>query len=166
MTAVDLNLGITSTLTIAMNELKHVADVETELGDLPPVTCFAGDINQAVLNILVNAGHAIGDVVAGTANRGSIRIRTWRDGDRAVIAISDTGTGVPASIRDKLYDPFFTTKPVGTGTGQGLAITRSIVVDKHGGQITLESEVGKGTTFFLRIPIRPAGLPVATLNAG
>jgi signal transduction histidine kinase len=149
----DLNQAIASTLMIAQNECKYVAEVETEFGDLPPVTCHGGEINQAVLNIVINAAHAIADRVAGTGRRGCIRVRTWREGHDALIAVSDTGGGIPDAIRDKIFDPFFTTKDVGRGTGQGLAIARSIVVDKHGGNLDFETEVGEGTTFYIRLPI-------------
>jgi PAS domain S-box-containing protein len=150
---IDLNQSIASTLMIANNECKYVADVETEFGELPAVTCHVGEINQAVLNIVINAAHAIADRVAGTSERGRIRVQTRRDGDDAVIAISDTGGGIPDAIRDKIFDPFFTTKDVGRGTGQGLAIARSVITDKHGGTLSFKTEVGVGTTFYLRLPI-------------
>lgn len=153
MSAVDLNRGIESTLVIARNEYRLVADVETDLGVLPAVTCYAGDINQVVLSILVNAVHAIADEVKGTRERGRILVRTRHVDDDVVVAIGDTGGGIPEHIRDRIFDPFFTTKDVGSGTGQGLAIARGIVVDKHGGELTVESEVGKGTTFFIRLPV-------------
>ncbi|MBX3158569.1 MAG: HAMP domain-containing histidine kinase [Deltaproteobacteria bacterium] len=156
----DLNAAIESTLIIARNEYKYVADVVTQLGELPLVRCFPGEINQAVLDVLVNAAHAIDDVVRGTDRRGTIAVTTARDGDHAVIAISDTGTGIPADIRDRIFDPFFTTKDVGKGTGQGLATVRSVVVDKHRGSITVDTAPGR-TTFELRLPIdgpRPRAL--------
>src|SRR5678815_3769014 len=133
-TLVDLNRAIESTLMIAANECKSVAEVHTELADLPLVRCNGGEINQAVLNLVINAAHAIRDVVGQTGARGKIDVRTRRDGDEIEIAISDTGTGIPDAIRDKIYDPFFTTKEVGRGTGQGLAIARS-VVEKHQGKM-------------------------------
>jgi signal transduction histidine kinase len=101
----------------------------------------------------VNASHAIKDRVQKDNAKGKIRITSRHDGDWVEIRIADSGTGIPAEIRDRVFDPFFTTKEVGRGTGQGLAIARSAVVDKHGGTITFESEVGKGTTFIVRIPI-------------
>jgi signal transduction histidine kinase len=153
MVAVDLNHGIRSTLIIAKNEYKYVADVEAHYGQLPPVICHGGDINQVVLNVIVNAAHAIGDVVAGTNYRGRIGIETCRDGDWAVIRISDTGGGIPEGVRDHIFDPFFTTKGVGRGTGQGLAITRTIVADRHRGQVSFETEPGHGTTFTIKLPI-------------
>ncbi len=149
----DINQALTSTLTIARNEYKYVADVETAFGDLPPVSCHIGELNQVFLNLLVNAAHAISDVVGGTGNRGVIRVSTEVDGDAVVIEIQDTGAGIPESIRDRVFEPFFTTKEVGRGSGQGLAIARSVVVDKHGGSITFDSVVGQGTTFRIRLPI-------------
>ncbi|HTQ08215.1 MAG TPA: ATP-binding protein [Polyangiaceae bacterium] len=163
MTPADINHAVETTLTIARNEYKYVADVTTELGVLPPVRCHLGDVNQAILNVIVNAGHAIAEVVEGTDRRGRITVRTRRDGGDVVIAIADTGGGIPAPIRERIFEPFFTTKEVGKGTGQGLAIARSIVVAKHGGALTFETEVGKGTTFYLRLPI--GGLRAAETDA-
>ena len=156
MTAVDLNRGIESTLTIARNEYKYVAEVETEFGDLPLVTCHPGAINQVVLNVVVNAAHAIGDQVAGTDEKGCISVQTHLDDDHAVIAITDTGGGIPLAIRHRVFDPFFTTKEVGRGTGQGLALARK-VVEEHGGTIGFHVVDGVGTTFVLRIPVQPSG---------
>ncbi len=153
MSAVDLNAGIRSTLAIARNEYKRFADVETDLGDLPRVICHGGEMNQALLNLIVNAAHAIHDVVKETGQRGCIAIRTVHEGDHVLITIRDTAAGIPPEIRDRIFDPFFTTKEVGKGTGQGLAITRSVIMDKHGGQLTFETEMGKGTTFFIRLRI-------------
>jgi signal transduction histidine kinase len=149
----DLNQALQSTLVIARNEYKYVAEVETDFGDLPAVTCHVGDLNQVFLNLIVNAAHAIGDVVQNSTDKGLIRITTRRDGDWAIVEVSDTGTGIPEAIRDRVFDPFFTTKEVGKGSGQGLAIARSVVVDKHGGTLTFASEVGRGTTFTIRLPI-------------
>jgi signal transduction histidine kinase len=112
-----------------------------------------GEINQALLNVIVNAAHAISDVIEGTGAKGCIRIKTWHDSDSAFISVSDTGTGIPEGIRDKIFDPFFTTKAVGRGSGQGLAIARSIVVDKHRGELTFTTEMGRGTTFTIRLPV-------------
>jgi two-component system, NtrC family, sensor kinase len=155
MAAADLNRALLSTLTVARNELKCVADVETEFGDLPMVICNIGDVNQVFLNILVNAAHAIGESVKGTSKKGTIRVRTVPEDKGVLVAISDTGEGIPEGIRNRIFDPFFTTKEVGRGTGQGLAIARSVVVDRHKGTLTFESELGKGTTFFIRLPIDP-----------
>jgi signal transduction histidine kinase len=155
MTPVDLNRAIRSTLTVARNELRYVADVETDLGELPPVVCHAGDVNQALLNIVINAAHAIADVVKGTTRRGRITIRSRHEGGEVVIAIADSGAGIPEAVRELIFDPFFTTKEAGRGTGQGLAIARNVIVEKHGGTISFETEVCKGTTFFLRLPVAP-----------
>ncbi|MCX6636157.1 MAG: PAS domain S-box protein [Acidobacteria bacterium] len=149
----DLNRALQATLTIARNEYKYVADVETELGQLPLVLCHLGDLSQVFLNLLVNAAHAIADAEGTSGNRGRIRVRTAHEGDKVRIDIADTGCGIPEKIRDRVFEPFFTTKEVGRGSGQGLAIARSVVVDKHGGTLTYESEVGKGTTFIIRLPI-------------
>jgi signal transduction histidine kinase len=153
MTTVDLNHAIQSTLTVACSEYKHVAELETDLEELPLVLCHLGDVNQVVLNLIVNAAHAIGDVVKGTDGKGRIRVRSQRDGNDVVVSIKDTGNGIPEEVRARIFDPFFTTKEVGRGTGQGLAIARSVIVEKHGGELTFETEVGKGTTFFIRLPI-------------
>jgi PAS domain S-box-containing protein len=149
----DINRAIQTTLTIARNEYKYVADVQTDLGELPPVPCLLGELNQVFLNLVVNAAHAIGDRVKGTDQRGLITVRTRRENGFAHISISDTGCGIPEEIRPRIFEPFFTTKEVGKGTGQGLTIARSVVVDKHGGRIDFESEVGQGTTFHIRLPL-------------
>ena len=151
----DLNQAILSTLTIARNECKYVADVSTELGEIPPVYCFLGDLNQAVLNIVVNAAHAIEDCVRGSERRGRITVRTEQQGEEVVISIQDTGGGIAPDIADKIFDPFFTTKDVGKGTGQGLAIARSVIVDKHQGELRFDTQAGTGTTFYIRLPIQP-----------
>jgi PAS domain S-box-containing protein len=148
----DLNAALRDTLTVATNELKYVATVETDLGKIPAIPCFVSDLNQVFLNLLVNAAHAIGDVVGKTGQRGVIRVRTYLEGSVVVIAISDTGTGIPEAVQGKVFDPFFTTKEVGKGTGQGLTLARAVVVDRHGGSLTFETAMGKGTTFFVRIP--------------
>jgi PAS domain S-box-containing protein len=163
MATVDLNRAILSALTIARNEYKYVAELETNFGELPPILCHVGELCQAILNIVLNAAHAIGDVVKGTERKGMIRVRTVRDGEHVVVSIEDTGGGIPEEVRGQVFDPFFTTKEIGKGTGQGLSIARSIVVEKHGGGLQFETEVGKGTTFFIRLPIngrpglRPTG---------
>jgi signal transduction histidine kinase len=148
----DLNRALSNALVVSRNEYKYVADVETDFGPIPLVPCHAGEINQVFLNLLVNAAHAIGDVVKGSGGKGLIRVRTALKEEVVVIQIEDTGTGIREEIRDRVFDPFFTTKPVGRGTGQGLAIARSIIVGKHGGSLTFSSEVGKGTTFTIHLP--------------
>jgi len=153
---VDLNQAIRSTLVIARNEYKYVAELDTQFGELPAVQCHLGEINQVILNLLVNASDAISDVVKDSGSLGKLSVRTHLDGDAVEISIADTGTGIPEAARDKIFDPFFTTKEVGKGTGQGLAIARSVIVNKHGGTLRFETECGKGTTFFVRLPIGAA----------
>ncbi len=153
-TAVDLNRAIESTVTVARNEWKYVADLTTDLAPgLPLVPCLLGEFNQVILNMIVNAAHAIGEIVRDTGEKGLIAITSRPMGDWVEIRLRDTGAGIPEEIRSKIFDPFFTTKEVGKGTGQGLAIARSVVVDKHRGTITVESDVGKGTTFIIRLPL-------------
>ena len=156
----DLNEAITNTIVVANNEIKYLADVDVDLGELPLVHCHLGDVNQVVLNLLVNAAHAID---AADRGRGTIRVSTRLDNGYAVIEVADTGTGVPEDIADKLFDPFFTTKEVGTGTGQGLALVRTLVTDRHGGTIDFTSTVGVGTVFTVRLPVAgPEDLPTNT----
>lgn len=158
-TEADLNRALASTLVVARNELKYVAEVETHFGELPRVSCHLGDLNQVFLNLLINAAHTIEDAIKGTSSRGKIDVRTRKDGDWVEVAISDTGGGIPEAIREKIFDPFFTTKEVGKGTGQGLALARAIVVEKHGGTLTFESTAGAGTTFYVRLPLVGAAEP-------
>jgi signal transduction histidine kinase len=157
MREVDLNEAIRTTLTIAHHEYKYVAELDTDLGDIPPVRCHAGEVNQVVLNLLVNAAHAIADVHPDGDTKGRIGVRTFADAGDVVIAISDTGSGIPEHIRDRIFDPFFTTKDVNRGTGQGLAIARAVVTEKHRGSLTFTTEVGKGSTFTIRLPISGDG---------
>ena len=153
--AIDLNRAIQSTLTVSRNEWKYVADLVTDFAaDLPLVPCLPGNFNQVILNLVVNAAQAISDVVGdGSADKGTLTVRTRRDGDWAELRIEDTGTGIPEDIREAVFDHFFTTKKVGKGTGQGLTIAHSIVVETHGGTIAFETEVDRGTTFIVRLPI-------------
>jgi signal transduction histidine kinase len=151
--AADINEALRSTLVVARNELKYVADVETDLGSVPPVICNIGELNQVFLNLLVNAAHAIAEAKKLTGAKGLIRVRTWTEANAVLISVSDTGSGIPENIRDKVFNPFFTTKAIGRGTGQGLAIARSIVVEMHGGTLTFKSAIGKGTTFYVRLPL-------------
>ena len=152
---VDLNAAVQNTCAVARNEWKYVAEIAFDLqADLPRVPCLPAEMAQVFLNIVVNAAHAMqGPEDAPPTTKGRISITTRATGGWVEVRISDTGSGIPESIRRRIYDPFFTTKGVGKGTGQGLAIARSIIVDRHGGTIGCESEVGKGTTFVLRLPL-------------
>ena len=155
----DINKALTDTLTVARSELRAIGRVDTDLGQLPPVTCSVGDLNQVFLNLLINAA----DAVAETQSReipGRITVRSRHNRDSVVIEISDTGPGIPDELRDKVFEPFFTTKPVGQGTGQGLALARNIIVDRHGGTIGYTSIPGQGTTFTVTLPVAGRGTPV------
>ena len=156
MTLTDLNHIIANTVTVARNAWKYVAEIVFDFADdLPPVVCLPSEINQVVMNLVVNAADAIGDVVAGTDRKGEIRIRTRKEDAFALIEIEDSGCGIPQRMIDRIFDQFFTTKAPGKGTGQGLAIARRIIVDHHHGTLRVASEVDKGTRFSIRIPIDP-----------
>jgi signal transduction histidine kinase len=150
---VNVNRLVGNALLLARSEYKYVAQVQTELQDLPPLSCRAGDISQVLLNLLVNAGHAIADR-AERSEEGRIVVRTRAKGDVALIEIEDNGGGIPVAVRSRIFDPFFTTKEVGRGTGQGLAISRSIIVGGHGGTLTFRTEVGSGTIFVVELPFQ------------
>jgi PAS domain S-box-containing protein len=153
-TMADLNRAIESTVAVSRNEWKYVADLELELDpDLPSVPCYPGEINQVVLNLVVNAAHAIGEVIGDSGQKGRITVRTRAEKGRVAIQVEDTGSGIPEAIQNRIFDPFFTTKGVGKGSGQGLAIAHSVVVDKHGGTIGFETELGQGTLFTIHLPL-------------
>jgi signal transduction histidine kinase/CheY-like chemotaxis protein len=141
----DLNEHINKTLNVVWNELKYKAEVKKELGDIPSTVCHPQKLNQVFMNLLVNASHAI-------AERGEIGIKTWHEKDSIYVSISDTGSGISKENLPKLFEPFFTTKEAGKGTGLGLSISYDII-RKHNGEITVDSEEGKGTTFTVRIPV-------------
>jgi len=149
-TQADINPCLDSTINIIWNQIKYVADLVKEYGDLPRVTCNIQQINQVFLNLLVNAAHAI--EALGENTRGIITVRTWSDGENVLISFTDNGCGIPEENRSRIFDPFFTTKEVGKGTGLGLSISCDII-RKHGGMLTVESEVGKGTTFIISLPV-------------
>lgn len=142
----DLHRGLDSTLNIVNNEIKYKAEVVREYGELPEVECLASQLNQVFMNLLVNAAHAIEE-------RGMITLRTGHDNDKVWVAVSDTGSGITPENLKNIFDPFFTTKDVGTGTGLGLSLSYGIV-QKHGGHIEVDSEVGKGTTFTIHLPVK------------
>lgn len=144
-----LNKGIIDTLAVANNEIKYFATVVEELGDIPHIEAAGGSINQVLLNLIINAVHAIKD----TSNKGIITLKTFAKNDSVYCSITDNGVGISKENIGSIFTPFFTTKPVGTGTGLGLSIAYDIIVNKHAGEIQIESEVGKGTTFTLRLPI-------------
>jgi PAS domain S-box-containing protein len=148
----DLNHAIDTTLIVARSEYKYIATVETQFGAIPEVLCNVGELNQVFLNLIVNAAHAI-EHAGKDAATGRITISTAVSGPYVEIVIADNGCGIAGDNLDEIFDPFFTTKEVGKGTGQGLAIARSIVIDKHGGGINVQSVLGEGSRFRLKLPI-------------
>lgn len=156
-TAIDLNHAIGTTITVTRNQWKYCAELVQDFDDtLPPVPCLPGEFNQVVLNLIVNAAHAIED--RGEERTGTITVATRRRDPWVEVRISDTGVGIDKADQDRIFDPFYTTKEPGRGTGQGLAIAHSIVAKKHGGTLGVESELGKGTTFILRLPLEETGV--------
>lgn len=151
---IDLNESIKSTIEVSRNEWKYSAEMIMDFDpDLPKVDCYPGEINQVVLNLIVNAAHAIQDKFAGNQGMGTITVRTRYIDDDVELRVIDTGSGIAEKHLQYIFDPFFTTKEVGRGTGQGLMIAYDIVVHKHGGTIRVETEEGVGTTFIVRFPI-------------
>lgn len=153
----DINSIVETTILISRNEWKYVADLQTQLApDLPPVPCLKDEIGQVLLNLIINAAHAIAahkQTGEMDVEKGVIIVTTSIVGKYAEIAVADTGSGIPVDIRNRIFDPFFTTKEVGKGSGQGLAICRDVIERKHSGQLTFSSETGKGTTFSIRLPL-------------
>ena len=143
---INLNEALDTTINIAWNEIKYVATLDREFGDIPHVKCYPQQLNQVFLNLLVNAAHAVGD------SQGNITVRTWCEGRDVLVSVTDNGCGIPEEIQQRIFEPFFTTKEVGKGTGLGLSISYDII-RKHGGEIKVESEVGRGTTFIVRLPV-------------
>ena len=154
----NINHALETTLVVARNEYKLLASVETRFGELPEVKCNVSELNQVFLNLIVNAAHAIQESGKDAAT-GVIAIRTSAARGMVEVAISDNGCGIAPEYANKVFDPFFTTKEVGRGTGQGLSIARAAVVTRHGGTLDFETEVGRGTTFFVRIPVDGVGEP-------
>lgn len=143
---INLNEALETTINIAWNEIKYVAAMNRDFGDIPEIKCFPQQLNQVFLNLLVNAAHAM------EGKQGSITVRTWCEGTDVFVSVTDTGCGIPEEIRQRIFEPFFTTKEVGKGTGLGLSISYDII-RKHSGEITVESEQGRGTTFIVRLPV-------------
>lgn len=152
----NLNQIINTTVTVARNEWKYVSEIELDLDPmLPDIPLLADEIGQVVLNMLVNASHAIGEKITDNPDgeKGTITIQTRALDHRIEVRISDTGNGIPVKIQDRIFDPFYTTKKVGKGSGQGLAISHDVIVEKHGGSIEFETESGKGTHFIIGLPL-------------
>lgn len=156
MALADLNRIISNAVAVCKNEWKYVADTELRLDpSLPQVECLGGELSQVLLNLVVNAAHAIEE--AKRESKGRITVSSAVDGECVEIRVSDTGSGIEEAVRESIFNPFFTTKEVGRGTGQGLTIAQDIVVGKHHGEIFFETEVTVGTTFFIRLPLRQSG---------
>jgi len=142
---VNLNETLETTINIAWNEIKYVSSLSREYGEIPPINCYPQQLNQVFLNLLVNAAQAI-------EGQGNITVRTWSDATHVFVSVADTGKGISAKNLPKIFEPFFTTKAIGKGTGLGLSISYGIIKN-HGGEIRVQSEEGKGTTFTVSIPI-------------
>lgn len=154
-TPVNLNRAIDTTITVSRNEYKYVADLVPHYDEnLPTVICSPGEINQVILNLITNAAHAIkGQIEKGVFTKGLIEIYTFTKENSVEIHVKDNGGGIPAEYREKVFNPFFTTKPVGMGTGQGLSISYKVIVNKHNGSLVFDTELGKGTTFKITLPL-------------
>ena len=153
MVPTDINESIRTTLVVCRNEYKYLATVQQDLGEIPNVLCHGGELNQVLTNLIVNAAHAISERYVDPSEMGVITIKTSQVNDQVEISVSDTGCGIAAENLDKIFEPFYTTKAVGRGTGQGLAIVRGVVVNKLHGAISVQSKLNEGTTFTLRLPI-------------
>ncbi len=156
----DINSCLECTITVSRAEWKYVADLRTNLAQgLPMIPCYPSELNQVFLNIIINGAHAIDEkqTSVGNTQKGTITVSTIAAENHLEISIQDTGAGVPDHIKTQIFDPFFTTKEIGKGTGQGLTIANSIVVDKHGGKLSFESQEGLGTTFIIQLPLEAKG---------
>jgi signal transduction histidine kinase len=150
---VDVNKLLSDTLVVAGHELRAAGEVATDFGEIPPVNGYAGDLNQAFLNLVVNAAHAIADRPASATSPGRLMVSTCLEDNQVTIRIADNGCGMTPEVQARVFEPFFTTKEVGRGTGQGLTVVRASIVQKHKGTVEFESAEGVGTTFTLRLPL-------------
>jgi len=151
--SVNINEIINNTLIVCKNAYKYVAEIDLDLGDVPAVPLHHGDMRQVILDLIVNAAQAVEDAKGSNDSLGKISISTRFKDNELVITVSDSGGGIPEDVASRIFDPFFTTKEVGRGSGQGLAITRNIIHDKHGGRLSFQTEVGVGTSFSITIPL-------------
>ena len=151
----DVNKLLADTLVVAGHEMKTVGEVSTDFGEVPSLNGYPGELNQAFLNLVVNAAHAVADRPSDVTEPGRVAISTRFEDGHVVIRVADTGCGMTPEVQARLFEPFFTTKAVGRGTGQGLTVVRAAVVQKHNGTIDCDSTVGVGTTFIVRLPLSP-----------
>ncbi|TCW61294.1 ATP-binding protein, partial [Treponema sp. J25] len=147
----DIHAGINSTLVVAWNSIKYIADVHKDFGDIPLIRAHGSELNQVWLNIIMNAVEAIES--QHRSEKGNIWIKTWADNTFVYIQFQDDGPGIPQAIQKRIFDPFFTTKPPGKGTGLGLSITYNIITNIHKGKIAVHSKEGEGTCFTIALPI-------------
>ncbi len=146
----DVNEAIENAVTLSQGSWKHCLDLATVLqADLPLVSCYDGELGQVIINLIVNAAHAIEE----TGRRGKVEIRSFKYKDSVGIQVEDSGSGIPSEIQHKIFDPFFSSKSVGKGTGQGLAFSHSCIVERSGGTLFFETEEGQGTTFHIYLPV-------------
>lgn len=154
----DLNMALETTLTISKNEWKYIAELDKNLeATLPAVRCNIGEIKQVLLNLIVNAAHAIGAKCGNSGNKGRIGVTSCKEDDKVRISISDSGTGIDDVHKEHIFDPFYTTKEVRKGSGQGLSVAYQIIVEKHGGELWFETEMGVGSTFHVTLSIENPG---------
>jgi signal transduction histidine kinase len=151
----NINSIIINLLKISRINYEYIADIETDLGVIPPIYCNVGDINQAFTNLLMNAVYAIAttDKASDSEHKGSIRIATAKHDDGIEVSIQDSGGGIPEDIQADIFTPFAAGRKTGNGSGQGLPIARDILENGHGGSLRFETEPGRGTTFIIRLPI-------------
>ncbi|MEF3698551.1 two-component system sensor histidine kinase NtrB [Desulfolutivibrio sp.] len=162
--SINVNREIANTITISKNEWKSVAQLTSDFEEnLPNLQCIPSDFNQVILNLIINASHALQEKYGDTSEKGTIHMKTYSGKHHLFVSVTDNGAGIQKSIRDKIFSPFFTTKDVGKGTGMGLAIVLKII-EKHKGKIWFESEEGQGTTFFVQFPLKPAFSEEVQLN--
>ncbi len=158
--SVEINEVIESAIALSRNEWKYASELETRLDpDLPAVSCYPSEIKQVVINLIVNAAQAT-ETLRGTQREGigKITVTTRREDEAVVILVTDTGAGIPEHLHEKIFDPFFSTKELPSGMGQGLSFAHSSVVTRHGGRLTFRTAQGKGTTFTVRLPLKRGGL--------
>ena len=156
----DLNQAVRDSMAVSQNLWKYHLEIETELDkELPLVPCFVTEISQVVLNLIVNATHAIIDAKEQDETKeGKIFIRSAREKESVTIEVRDNANGIPEKIKEKIFDPYFTTKKIGEGTGQGLALAQSLIVKTHGGRLEFKTEKGTGTSFFISLPLTTSEL--------